>query len=494
MTGGAVNLINEKCIMIIFGGTGDLAHRKLVPAIYNMHLSGQLPESFALLGTGRKQKSHKQYRHELAVSAKKYSSQSFKEKQWETLAGNIYYHDIDLQDNTGYQRLKETLKALSPGTNSEGNILYYLALAPQLFSPVSTNLKRNKLNASPYGWRRLLIEKPFGYNLASARELNTVITEAFSEENIYRIDHYLGKEMLQNILVLRFVNCIFEPLWNNNYIDNIQITASETDGIGTRGRYYDLSGAMRDMVQSHLFQMLALTAIEPPAQSDPHSVHMEKLNLLKTIQLWPDSPIEEKIVFGQYNNFRAEQGVSPDSKTETFSALKLTIDNDRWRGVPVYLRTGKNLGEKIAKIVIQFKVPSNIDSHILPGSSLADRSDLPNLLTLKVQPREGVVFQFNIKKPATMGEIVPVEMDFCQPCAFLINTPEAYERLLTDAIMGDKTRFTGWNEIECAWSIVDNIYQEYNKAGAYLHQYEPGSNGPQAAIDMLSRDNRRWWE
>ncbi|MDW7739970.1 MAG: glucose-6-phosphate dehydrogenase, partial [Bacillota bacterium] len=203
-------MINEKCIMIIFGGTGDLAHRKLVPAIYNMHLSGQLPESFALLGTGRKQKSHKQYRDELAVSVKKYSSQSFKEKQWKTLANNIYYHDIDPQDNDGYPRLKETVKALSPGTNSEGNILYYLALAPQLFSPVSTNLKRNNLNSSPHGWRRILIEKPFGYNLASARELNAVITEAFSEENIYRIDHYLGKEMLQNILVLRFVNCIFE--------------------------------------------------------------------------------------------------------------------------------------------------------------------------------------------------------------------------------------------------------------------------------------------
>ncbi len=483
----------ENICMIIFGGTGSLAHRKLVPAIYEMQQVGQLPIGFTVLGVGRKNKSSAQYRQELAASVEEYSASPFEKELWEKTASGLHYHAMDVEDSSAYQGLKDTIDKLSASHTKAQNIIYYLALAPRLFDSVAANLKQHGLNNSSDGWRRIIIEKPFGNNLASAAALNEALTGTFNERDIYRIDHYLGKEMLQNILVIRFANCIFEPLWKNRYIDNIQITASEDSGIGERGHYYDLSGAMRDMVQSHLFQMLALTSLEPPSHVDVDSLYQEKLRLLEKISIWPEGSTKDNVVFGQYAGYRDEPDVSSASQTETFTFLKLAIDNERWRGVPFYLRTGKMLDEKIAKIVIQFKVPLQISSHLLPEGSLADKRFLPNLLTLKVQPREGVVFQFNIKKPATMAEIVPVDMDFCQPCAFLINTPEAYERLLADAMAGDKTRFSSWKEIECSWSIIDSIYKDYRLEGGCLHPYQPGSRGPEAVSSILDRDKRNWW-
>ncbi len=484
---------NNKCTIVIFGGAGDLSHRKLILALYNLHRSGQLSSGFSLVGVDSKQKSTRQYRNELAASVEKYSESTWSSEEWKKIEKKIYYKSIDLQDAACYLHLKEMLGVRTREHHSGNKHLYYLAVSPQLFAIINANLRRLGMSASSSGWRRIMIEKPFGYDLASAAELNSAISTAFSEEDIYRIDHYLGKEVLKNTLVIRFANTIFEPLWNNNYIDHVQISAAENDGIGNRGRYYDLTGAMRDMVESHLFQMLTITAMEPPGRIDADTVRWEKLKLLKNVRLWPGKAASEKVVFGQYRGFLNEKDINSRSQTETFAALKLAIDNERWQGVPFYLRTGKKLEDKLVKIVIQFKDPPDPYAHILPGSSISGRDKLFNLLTLKVQPREGAVLQFNIKKPATVTEIVPAEMDFCQPCAFLINTPEAYERLLKDAMVGDKTRFSAWDEIERAWKVVDSIYEEFKRAELQMHSYKPGSKGPQAAGEMLGREGRRWW-
>lgn len=485
---------DQGCTMVVFGGTGDLTHRKLVPALYNLHVSGNLPADFSMLGVGRKHKESARYREELADSVGKYSSASWDEEKWEELAKKLYYYAGDMRYPENYPRFKETVENCNYENGANGNYLYYLALAPNLFPPIAENLKRHGMTDGVSGWRRIIIEKPFGYDLDSARELHGVLTDAIADQNIFRIDHYLGKEMIQNMLVLRFANSVFEPLWNRRFIDNVQISAVESEGIGERGRYYDRAGAMRDMVQSHLMQMLALTAMEPSVEGDPDDIRSEKLKLLNAVRLWPEEEGKSCLVFGQYAGFREEKDVARHSQTETFAALKLAINNPRWEGVPFYLRTGKKLEEKLAKIVIQYKSPPALYYGDPLDGIPAERQKLTNLLTLKVQPREGVVFQFNMKKPAVVDEIVPVEMDFCQPCAFRINTPEAYERLLSDAMLGDHTRFSSWSEIESSWALTDSIYSEHKRSLSKLDEYSPGSSGPDEAEEMLARDGRRWWK
>ncbi len=479
--------------MVVFGGTGDLAHRKLAPAIYNLHLSGKLAADFSLVGVGRKEKSSFQYREELAASVSKYSAATWDEDKWAALASKVHYYAGDMRYPDSYPSFKTAVEAYNQNSGANGNYLYYMALAPQLFATIAANLHAYSMTCSESGWCRVVIEKPFGYDLSTARELNKALSSAFSEENIYRIDHYLGKEMLQNILVIRFANSVYEPLWNERFIDNVQIAAAESEGIGGRGRYYDRAGAMRDMVQSHLLQMLALTAMEPPQEKGAGAIRSEKLKLLDAVHLWPEEVGKSSLVFGQYNGYSKEKDVPPHSRTETFAALKLAIDNPRWRGVPFYLRTGKNLEDKSAKIVVQFKSPPAFHYGDPLSGFNQDNSSLLNVLTLKVQPQEGVAFQFNIKKPAATEEIVPVEMDFCQPCAFMINTPEAYERLLEDAFKGDAARFSSWNEVESSWVLTDAIYSEHRQSANNLEIYERGSQGPLNAKELLARDGRSWW-
>lgn len=479
--------------MVVFGGTGDLAHRKLAPAIYNLHIQGSLPQNFALVGIGRKQKSDEQFRHELAESVNKYSSSSWDDKKWEELSVRLYYHQGDIRYADSYAALKEKIEVCKRANEENNNILYYLALAPTLFAPVVENLKNLGIAEMEKGWQRIMIEKPFGFDLDSARELNNVISSAFIEENIYRIDHYLGKEMLQNILVLRLANQVFEPLWNERFVSQVQIIAAENEGIGDRGRYYDRFGAMRDMVQSHLLQMLALTAMEPPLEAGSEALRIERLKLLNAVQLWPEEESKSNLILGQYKGYNREKDVEQHTNTETFAALKLAVNNQRWHGVPFYLRTGKKLEEKIAKIVIQFKKPPSFHyGNPLEGMEL-DYEMMHNVLTLKVQPQEGVVFQFNIKKPASTSEIVPAKMDFCQPCAFLINTPEAYERLIYDAMAGDMDRFSTWSEVERAWALVDHIYEQSKKGAQRPFLYSPGSAGPAEAVKLPEEDGYQWW-
>lgn len=483
----------DDCTMVIFGGTGDLARRKLAPAIYNLYREGLLPEKFSMIGIGRTKKSSAKYRQELASAISDYSSKTWKEEVWAQLAEKIDYLSSDADDPASYPRLKKYIAEHTLQKKAKANYIYYLAVAPHLFLPIANNLKDPKENSTVSGWRRIMIEKPFGSNLDTARNLNKALCAAFHDRHIYRIDHYLGKEMLQNIMVIRFVNTVFEPLWNNTYIDNIQITVAESEGIGTRGDYYDSTGAMRDMIQSHLLQMLSVTAMEPPGSVKVDEVIQKKIDLISAVRLWPDNDPGKNIVLGQYKGYRQEKDVKEDSLTETYAALKLAVDNNRWKGVPFFLRTGKYLQEKQARVTIQFKKPFGKSTNTIRESLGIKDSSLLNLLTLKVQPKEGVAFQFNIKKPATVNEIVPATMDFCQPCAYLINTPEAYERLIADAISGDKSRFTSWEEIEKSWLLVDSIYEGHELAGLKGYQYEPGTWGPGEADDMLAGLGTEWW-
>ena len=487
-------MANENLTVIIFGGTGDLARRKLVPAFFNLYRQGQLPDRIKIVGIGRKKINSSDYRRTLGSAVAEYSPKTWDDDRWVEFAPSFEYFSMDVEDSDSYSLLKDYLSSSGTGEKEAGHYLFFLALAPELFENIAANMGTFGLTGSRGEWRRIMIEKPFGSDLETARRLNRVLCASFSDENIYRVDHYLGKEMLQNILVIRFANSVFEPLWNACYIDHVQITVAEDEGIGTRGAYYDRTGAMRDMIQSHLLQMLAVVAMEPPEPSDPDKISTSKLDIINALSLWPSARPEENVVFAQYRGYDREDDVAAGSSTETFAALKLAINNQRWKGVPFYIRTGKKLLEKQARITIQFKKPVINNAGFIKASNAGEMTgDLLNLLTLKVQPQEGVVFQFNIKKPATVDQIVPATMDFCQPCAFLINTREAYEHLLADAIKGDPARFSSWPEIESSWAIIDHLYAVKSRIQGGPYLYEPGSWGPREGELLLGQNGRRWW-
>jgi len=489
-----------KAILVIFGGTGDLAHRKLYPAIYNLFLSGILPDNFALVSVGRRIKSNEEFRKEAAESILRFSRpNSGDESKLREILARFYYHVAEFYDIEAYKSLKSLLNDLDEKYGIEGNRIFYLAVAPEHFAPVVERIDRVGLHSNGVdSWSRVVIEKPFGKDLKTARELNSAITKVFDEDSIYRIDHYLGKEMLQNIMVIRFANTLFEPLWNNRYIDHIQITSSETVGVESRGGYYEGAGALRDMMQNHMLQLLMLTAMEPPVNLDTQSIRDEKVKVLKALSPLEEEKVLRNVVRGQYGpgiidgekvkGYRQEEKVSPDSNTETFVAMKVMIDNIRWGGVPFYLRTGKRMPYKTTEITVQFyNSPEVLYFKEFKGLQ-------PNALVIKIQPQEGVLLQFNTKKPGQGTQIIPVAMDFCQNCNEGSVSPDAYERLLFDVLRGDSTLFTRWDEVEYSWRFIDNIAAVWRKEQPNFPNYSAGTWGPEEAKELIEKDGRKWRE
>ncbi|NLM73225.1 MAG: glucose-6-phosphate dehydrogenase [Clostridiaceae bacterium] len=488
-------------IMVIFGGTGDLTHRKLMPALYNLVYDKLLPENFAVVSIGRRDKTDDQYRNDVYEALKKYSRNKIDETQWNKLKNIIFYMKFDFTDMSGYEQLKKTLEDLSSklsnGCGGSCNRIYYLAVAPEHFETIVQGIQLSGLASNHDSWARLVIEKPFGKDLKTAMALNKKLLEVFPEKNIYRIDHYLGKEMIQNIMVLRFCNSVFESLWSNKFIDNIQISICEKAGVGTRGEYYESSGAMRDMVQNHIIQILSLVAMEPPVSLDTDAIRTEKLKVIQAIEDFTPDILRDNVVFGQYGRgiidgetvpaYREEKKVSPNSTTETFVALKLHVNNFRWAGTPFYIRTGKRMAIASSEIVIQFKPLPDI-------LYFKDRLHLqePNLLVIKIQPNVGVFFQFNTRNFNSHKDIVSTKMDASQINRDAGNTPEAYERLIYDILRGDSTLFSRWDEVEASWKFADRIIEYGGKMNFNFPNYDAGTTGPVKAFELLARDGRKW--
>lgn len=486
-----------KSVIVIFGATGDLAKRKLFPSIYKLFDGGKISDEFAVVGVGRKPLTNEIFRENVNESI--HNAFSSNEKSLHEFCSHFYYHQYDISSGESYQQLKVLLEQLDDTYNIPENRIFYLAMAPEFFGQIAGFLKSEGLK-DVKGWTRLVIEKPFGHDLPSANQLNDEIRNHFSEDEIYRIDHYLGKEMVQNIKVIRLANALFEPLWNNRYISNIQITSSESLGVEERGRYYDHSGALRDMVQNHMLQMVSLLAMEPPIKLTTDEIRSEKVKVLRALRPVNENNIDEYFVRGQYGSgliyekevpaYRDEPNVDQVSNTATYVAGKLLIDNFRWAGVPFYIRTGKRLAEKSTKIVVQFKdIPMN-----LYYTNDDDEKMLPNLLVIHIQPDEGITLHLNAKIGGQTISTTPIALDYCNNCIDAINTPEAYEKLLFDCMNGDGTNFTHWDEVALSWAFVDPIsnYWENHKAQDFPN-YESGSMGPKAADALLAKDGFHWW-
>lgn len=492
-----MKLDNLSAVLVIFGGTGDLTNRKLMPALYNLVLDRLLPEHFRVVSVGRRDKTEEEYKKDIYLSVNKYSRNKIDETIWNKLQEMICYYQLDFTNMSGYTDLKEYLNRLDETAATGGNRVFYLAVAPEYFETIVQGLQSSDMAQKQGAWSRLIIEKPFGKDLKTARKLNDKLLEVFPESSIYRIDHYLGKEMIQNIMVLRFGNSIFESIWNNKFIDNIQISLTEKLGVGTRGGYYEHSGAMRDMIQNHIIQILSLVAMEPPVNLKTDSIRTEKQKVLEAIEDITQEFLRDNVVFGQYGpgtidgipvvGYREEANVPTDSNTETFVALKLHVNNFRWAGTPFYIRTGKRLGKSSAEIVIQFKDLPNVlyfkDQEIQE----------PNLLVLRIQPNVGVFFQFNTKDFSTHHGIVPTKMDTSSFSPTQGNTPEAYERLIYDILRGDATLFSRWDEVEAAWTVADHLIKYREQKKSTFPNYDAGSMGPVRAFELLARDGRKWW-
>ena len=480
-------------LIFLFGATGDLAKRKLFPSLYNLYIKGFLADNFAVIGVARRLKDDEDFRNWVTDSVQTFGQP---DEKLSDFISHFYYQSHDVTDPKSYLELKELAEKLDSKYSLNGNRIFYLAMSPEYFGTVASQLKECGLTDTT-GFKRLVIEKPFGHDLASAIELNNKIRATFNEDEIYRIDHYLGKEMVQNIEVLRFANAIFEPLWNNRYISNIQITSSEVLGVEERARYYDKNGALRDMVQNHMLQMVSLLAMEPPIKLSTEEIRSEKVRVLRALRPIKHNEVKDYFVRGQYGKgtiqgssvpaYREEPNVAPDSNTETFVAGKLLIDNFRWAGVPFYIRTGKRMETKSTKIVVQFKdIPMNL--YYRNGSSLN-----PNLLVIHIQPEEGITLHMNVKKTGQGMETTPVKLNFSNKSFDGMNTPEAYEKLLYDCIRGDATNFTHWDEVALSWRFVDTISEVWSKEKADFPNYPSGTMGPKEADLLLAKDGFHWW-
>ncbi len=483
----------EPCTMVIFGASGDLTSRKLVPALYNLARERRLPGGFSVIGFARRDWNNDSFRDLLreAVSINSRSGPVDAES-WASFAQGIQYHRGSFDDPAAYSSLAERLATIDRERGTGGNRVFYLATPPEAYPIIVAQLGAHGL-AHSSGWTRIIIEKPFGHDLASAQALNAAVLAVFNEDQVYRIDHYLGKETVQNILIVRFANAIFEPIWNRSQIDHVQITVAETIGVEDRGGYYDTSGALRDMIQNHLMQLLCLVAMEPPSVYDADAVRDEKVKVLRAIR-----PIAvEDTARGQYGagivngrpvrGYREEKGVASASQTETYVAIKLFIDNWRWAGVPFYLRSGKRLPRRVSEIAIQFKAAPTM---IFADTPLNDLE--PNVLAMKIQPDEGISLKFSSKVPG-QPQIRPVTMDFRYGASFGVTSPEAYERLLLDCMLGDGTLFTRRDEVEASWSLLTPILQAWAAGPPQpFPNYEAGSWGPAGADELIGRDGRFW--
>ena len=480
----------EACAAVIFGASGDLTKRKLIPALYALAYRKLLPEQFAVLGVARTPQSSKAFASAMKKAVKDFARDPFRQDVWDTLAAGMRYVATEFDDDAGEDRVGQALEELDAERGTQGNRLYYLAVPPQAFAITVTEIGERRAKE---GWVRLIVEKPFGHDLASARELNELLHRWFTEDEIFRIDHYLGKETVQNMLALRFANGIFEPIWNRQFIDHVQITVAESMGIEGRAGFYESAGAIRDIFQNHLLQLLALTAMEPPIDFTADSVRNEKVKVLKAMH----TPGPKSVVRGQYGRgfvegvevpgYREEAGVAPGSLTETYVAAKLYVDNWRWADTPFYVRAGKRLARRETTIAIQFQRAPHPPFEAIAGDGLR-----PNVLLIHVQPDEGVSLAIGAKVPGAGMTIRTVHMDFLYGGAFRTGLPEAYERLILDAMLGDATLFTREDEVEEQWKLVDAIVGGWQRDRPSFPNYTAGSWGPRAADDLIHRDARSW--
>jgi glucose-6-phosphate 1-dehydrogenase len=480
----------EACALVIFGASGDLTTRKLMPALYALALRGLLPERFAIVGAARTQESDDEFRERMREAVERYARDEFDEEVWDSLAAGMRYCTLEFADDVDEDRLATLLAEVDAERGTLGNRLYYFAVPP---SAIGTLVEEIAERRTAKGWVRLIIEKPFGRDLASARALNELLRRHFDESEVFRIDHYLGKETVQNMLALRFANGIFEPIWNRQFIDHVQITVAETMGIEGRAAFYEQAGAIRDIFQNHLLQLVAITAMEPPIDFTADSVRNEKVKVLRALR----TPAPEWVVRGQYGGgfveavevpgYREEEGVAPDSMTETYIAAKLHVDNWRWADTPFYARTGKRLARRETTIAIQFKRAPHP-----PFEDAASEGLRPNVLLIHVQPNEGMSLAVGAKVPGQGMTIRTVHMDFLYGSAFREDLPEAYERLILDAMLGDATLFTRADEIEEQWALVDSLVAGWARDRPSFPNYAAGTWGPAAADELLHRDGRSW--
>jgi glucose-6-phosphate 1-dehydrogenase len=501
--GEPASTATEPVTLVIFGGAGDLAHRKLLPALYNLFLDGLLPPRFAAVAVGRKALDDEGYRAFAHEGVDKFSRRKPEEATWGTFAESLYFVNASLDDDAAYPTLGARLDTIEHERGLTGNRIYYLAIPPSLFAPTVTHLADARFVAKrghdgPTPFARVIVEKPIGHDLASAREVNDALAKVFDEPQIYRIDHYLGKETVQNLLVLRFANSIFEPLFNQKYIDHVQITVAEQEGVGTRAGYYEEAGALRDMVQNHLLQLLTLVAMEPPYSLDADVVRDEKLEILQSLRPFDRHTVLTDIVRAQYGpgfelgspvgGYLEEGGVKPDSRTETFVALKVFVDNWRWAGVPFFLRTGKRLPKRASEISLHLKPVPPILFNAGAAAPLDD-----NVLSIRIQPDEGFALAINSKIPGPRVRIYPVKMDFRYGSTFGTTSPEAYERLLLDVMAGDATLFMRRDAVEAAWSFVGPVLDAWAEAKSDpLPSYPAGEWGPAEADRLIQGAGRRW--